>query len=35
LTDTADELERSMAIFKTDEGAATDKAAIGKVECPR
>jgi len=35
LTDTADELERSMAIFKTDGGAATDKAAIGRVRQPR
>jgi hypothetical protein len=35
LTDTADELERSMAIFKTDGGAATHKGAIGRVRQPR
>jgi methyl-accepting chemotaxis protein len=34
LTDTADELERSMAIFRIDEGAATDRAAIGRVRQP-
>lgn len=35
LTDTADELERSMAAFKTDEGAATDASAMGRVRRPR
>jgi hypothetical protein len=35
LTDTADDLEKTMALFKTDGGAATDKAAIGRVRQPR
>jgi len=35
LTDTADDLKKTMALFKTDEGAATAKAAIPSVRLPR